>query len=143
MHTKLWFRASAAILFCFALGHTIGFLSFVPSTNAGKAVWSAMTTVYFQENGTSYSYGNFYLGFGLFVSMFYVLLGVLAWFLSMRAEKIPREARSIAWCLCVSQLGATGLSVAYFSLAPIVLASLATITLGMAALRISTNHHTC
>ena len=70
MKPSLWFRIAAVLLFFFALGHTVGFLRFRPATADGRAVLDAMNSVHFRVGSGSFSYGGFYVGFGLFVTSY-------------------------------------------------------------------------
>jgi hypothetical protein len=73
-----WLYRTAAILFViFATGHTIGFLKFVPPTSEGKAVMDAMNTVTLQP-GAAYTFGAFYRGFGLFVTVYFLFAASVA-----------------------------------------------------------------
>lgn len=67
-----WFRITSVLLLLFAAGHTFGFLTFRPATAEGQAVWAAMNGVRFAAGHGTSSYRGFYVGFGLFVSSFYV-----------------------------------------------------------------------
>lgn len=65
MNATFPYRLAAALLMLFAAGHTFGFLAFRPPSREGLAVRDAMNNVAFQFKGSSYTYGNFYKGFGL------------------------------------------------------------------------------
>jgi hypothetical protein len=135
MKAATWFRITSVVMLLFAAGHTFGFLTFRPATAEGQAVWAAMNSVHFAAKHGTYSYAGFYLGFGLFVSSFYVFEVWLLWFLARMAERGVAEARTIAWGLCGLQVVGAGLSVRYFAGAPAVLSVVAAICLGMGAVR--------
>jgi hypothetical protein len=65
MKATLLYRIAAVIFFLFGIGHTYGFLTFLPSSEEGRAVFKAMQDVHFTEHGASLSYGGFYSGFGV------------------------------------------------------------------------------
>ena len=67
MTATLLYRIAAVVLLLFAAGHTFGFLKFQPPTPEGVAVRDAMDNVQFKLGSRSYTYGDFYRGFGLFV----------------------------------------------------------------------------
>ena len=136
MKAATWFRITAVLLLLLAAGHTFGFLTFRPATAEGQAVWTAMNSVHFSMGGHgTFTYGGFYLGFGLFASAFYVFEAWLAWFLGTMAGRGVMEARAIAWVLCALQVVGLGLSLLYFPAAPTVLSVMAAVCLGMGAVR--------
>jgi hypothetical protein len=128
-----WFRITFVVLLLFAAGHTFGFLTFRPATAEGQAVWAAMNSVNFAAKTGTFSYGGFYLGFGLFVSAFYLFAAWLVWFLGRMAERGVIEARAIAWGLCALQVVGAGLSLRYFAAPQVGLSLVAAVCLGMGA----------
>ena len=67
----IWlYRTAAVLLILFAAGHTFGFLNFKAPTAEGVAVFDAMNHVRFTARGATYSYGDFYRGFGLYISVY-------------------------------------------------------------------------
>jgi hypothetical protein len=135
MKPATWFRIAFVVMLLFAVGHTFGFLTFRPATAEGQAVWAAMNSVRFSVGHATFSYGGFYVGFGLFVTAFLAFQTWLVWFLGKMAERAVVEARGIAWSLCVLQVASVGLSLRYFAAVPAVLSVLAAACLGMGALR--------
>ena len=136
MSPRLSLRLAAVVFLLFAAGHTVGFLTFRAPTAEGQAVFSAMNSVHFAADGTTYSYGNFYRGFGLFITVFQLFTAWLAWMLASWAASIPQQVRAIAWALCPMQLISFGLSLAYFAVAPAALSAIAAILLIVAAVRL-------
>ncbi len=114
--SKLWFRVAAGILLLFAIGHTLGFLAFQPATAEGRAVWESMQRVHFSDGHGSFSYGDFYIGFGLFISAFLLFAGWLNWILGGMTD-VPQR-RLLGWSLVALELVSAGLSMWYFSWAP-------------------------
>lgn len=135
MKATTWFRISSVILLLFAVGHTLGFLTFRPATEEGRAVWEAMNNVHFAAKHGTYSYAGFYVGFGLFVTSSYVFEAWLLWFLGRMAARGVMEARAIAWVLCGLQVVGFGLSVRFFAGAPALLSAVAAVCVGMGAVR--------
>jgi hypothetical protein len=136
MSPRLSLRLTALVFLLFAAGHTVGFLTFRAPTAEGQAVFNAMNSVHFAADGTTYSYGNFYRGFGLFITVFQLFTAWLAWMLASWAASAPQQVRTIAWGLCVVQLISLGLSVAYFAAGPAVLSAIAVVLLIVAAVRL-------
>jgi hypothetical protein len=133
MKPVVWFRITAVVILLFAVGHTFGFLAFRPSTTEGRAVWLVMNSVRFAEGHSTFSYGGFYVGFGLFITAFQLFAAWFAWLLgSMAQESAPRVC-AIAWGMFTLQLVEIGLSLRYFSGGPAVLSAMAAASLAMAA----------
>ena len=135
MTSTLLYRIAAVLLILFATGHTIGFLSFTPPTPEGVAVRDAMNNVHFQVRTHSYTYGNFYRGFGLLVTAYLLFSAVLAWQLGSLAVKYPQAVRPLGWMLCSVQIASLILSAIYFSEAPVISSALVAACLGWAARR--------
>jgi hypothetical protein len=135
MKATLLYRIAAVLLILFATAHTIGFLSFTPSTQEGVAVRDAMNTVHFQVRNHTYTYGNFYRGFGLFVSAYLFFSAFLAWQLGSLAVKYPQAVRPLGWMLCTVQVASLILSAMYFSAPPVISSALVAACLGWAARR--------
>jgi hypothetical protein len=132
MKASLLYRISSGLLVLFALGHTIGFSQVDPHWGA-DAVVNGMRTVSFDVQSFNRTYWDFFIGFGLFVSVFLLFAAVLAWrFGSISPERlseIPVERWSFAMCFVVI----SGLTWRYFFLAPGVLSTLAALGLVGAA----------
>jgi hypothetical protein len=130
----IWFRMTAVLFILFGAGHTFGFLSFRPSSPVGLKVWNDMRTIRFAEGHTTFSYRDFYIGFGLFISLFDVFLAWLAWHLAAMSKKISPDASNIAWAMVALQLIGFGLSWRFFAVGPAVFSALAAFTLLACAL---------
>ena len=119
MTATLLYRIAAAVLLLFAAGHTLGFLTFRPSSPQGLAVWESMNSVHFEFAGSTYSYAGFYAGFGLTVTAYMLFSAFLAWHLGSVAAKQPRAIGALAWGFAAVQLACLVLSVRYFFLVAI------------------------
>jgi hypothetical protein len=132
----LWFRIAGVILLLFAAGHTVGFLTFRPDTAEGLAVWNGMQQVHFSKGGATFSYGGFYMGFGLCITLFDVFLAWTSFYLGARWQSMAREAAAFAWALILLQIAGFVLAVRYFSIAPASLTLLLTAAFLLAAIAI-------
>jgi hypothetical protein len=132
MSARILYRISSGLLVLFALGHTVGFRHVDASWNADGVV-NGMRSVSFDVQGFHRSYWDFFSGFGLFVSVFFVFAAVLAWqFGSMSREllsMIPIQRWSFAVCFVLI----AALTWRYFFLVPDVLSTLAALGLVGAA----------
>jgi hypothetical protein len=136
MRPGLWFRISAVVLLLFAIGHTIGFLSFHPPTAQGQAVFAAMNNVRFSAAGSTFSYGDFYRGFGLSITASQLFFAWLAWLLASMAQRDPESARRIVWAMVGLQVVGLVLSLKYFAVGPALLSVVSALCLTMGALSI-------
>jgi hypothetical protein len=133
MKPILLYRIAAVLLVLFALGHTLGFLKFQAPTAEGKAVWEAMNSVHFQIGGSSFSYGGFYIGFGLFVTAYLLFSAALAWQLGTLSLNHPEYIGPIGWSFFLVQIASLVLSWIYFSLPPALFSALIAACLGWAS----------
>jgi len=133
MSATLLYRISSVLLLLFALGHTIGFLKFKPPTAEGIAVRDGMNNVHFEVRGKSYSYGGFYVGFGLFNSVFLFFSALLAWHFGRLAATNPQGIGPLGWAFCLTQLATLVLCWAYFNPIAVTFSALLTVCLGWAA----------
>lgn len=127
------YRIASVLLVLFAAGHTFGFLKFKPATAEGLAVRDAMNNVHFQVGGSTFSYGGFYTGFGLYISLYLLFSAFLAWHLGTVASKSPQAIGALGWVFCAVQVVSLVLSWKYFSAPPAVFSAVIAICLGWAA----------
>jgi len=116
MTAKAFFRASAIVLLVFAALHTMGFLGFVPPTPQGLAVRDAMDSVQFTIKGATYSYGNFYRGFGMFITAALLFEAFLAWMLGALATEKVRGVVSLGSAFVLLQLAGAAIAWRYFGI---------------------------
>jgi hypothetical protein len=126
MKPAVLYRIGAVLLVLFAVLHTFGFLTFKPPTAEGLAVRDAMTNVRFEIDGSSFSYGDFFRGMGLFVTAYLLFSAFLAW--SLAAHPVP----AFAWGLCAVQVAGFALSLIYISIAPALISALVAACVGWA-----------
>ena len=126
MKAWIWLRGLAGILVFFTVGHTLGVMK-PPTGGPQAAVFDAMTRVHFPVMGFNRSYGDFYRGFGLFVSVEFVLLAVIALQVGAVGRRDPRQALPLAWTLEAGCVATAVLSWLYFFAAPIVMSIVAVV----------------
>lgn len=131
MKARWWLRISALLLVLFAVGHTVGFLTFRAPTAEGRAVWEAMKNTRFSDGHGTFSYGDFYQGFGLLLTVYFLFGAWLAWTVGSQ-ESTPLQ-RKIAWAMVALQLPCLGLAMGYFSIVQALPIALITFTLVMGA----------
>jgi hypothetical protein len=132
---SLLYRIAAVLFILFAAGHTFGFLTFVPDTAEGKAVFQSMTDVQFHVDGRSYTYGGFYRGFGIHVTVYLLFSAFLSWQLGQMSVQYPQAAGPIGWVFCAVQVAGLALSILYFFPIAAVFSGLLAVCVGLAVWR--------
>lgn len=92
-----------------------------------------MRSIRFDVLGSNRTYWDFFVGFGLFVSVFLVLLAVLTWQLGGLPAAILASMRGTAWSLVICFGAVSILSLRYFFIIPIVFSILILLCLTAAA----------
>jgi len=133
MNATLPYRIASVLLILFAAGHTVGFLRFKPPTPEAVAVRDAMSNVRFPVGGSQFTYRDFYVGFGLFVTVYLLFSAFLAWHLGNVARANPQAIGALGWAFFVVQVAILALSWIYFFTAPVVFSALVAACLGWAA----------
>jgi len=130
--SRALYRISAVLILLFDLGHSIGYPWSDPKWGVDTV---AMRSSHFQILGFSRTYWDFYVGFGLFVSVFLLLAAVLAWQLGSLDVQVRPLVRVTAWALSLCFAALTVLSWTYFFSIPIVFSGLITACLVTATWR--------
>ena len=126
------YRIASVLLLLFAVGHTVGFRKTDPRWGVDSLLGS-MRSLHFDARGFSRTYWDFYVGFGLFVSVFLIFAAVLAWQLgSLPAESLALM-RGTVWALALCFVVVTILSWRYFFMVPIIFSAVITLSLIAAA----------
>jgi len=133
MKATVLYKISSVVLILFAAGHTFGFLQFKPPSPEGLAVYEAMNTVHFEVGGSKFSYGNFYRGFGLSITVFMLFEAFLAWRLGLLAGSNPGATAVLGWALFAVQVVSVILSWIYFSAVPAAFSLAVAVGLGWAS----------
>ncbi len=107
------------LLLLFAAGHTLGFRR-TDSKWGLDSLLGLMRSIRFDVQGLSRTYWDFYVGFGLFVSVFLVFAAVFAWQLGGLAPEVLALLRGPVWALAICFAAVTILSCRYFFTAPII-----------------------
>ena len=92
-----------------------------------------MRSTHFYIMGFSRTYWDFYVGFGLFVSVFLLLAVVLAWQLGRLPPESLALMRGTAWAFALCFAAITVLSWKYFFIIPIVFSIVTTLCLTVGA----------
>ena len=133
MKPTLLYRIAAVLYVLLAAAHTIGFQRFVPPTAEGVAVRDAMFNTHFALHGGTFTYGGFYIGFGLSVGIYMLFAAFLAWHLGSLAKRDPSAIGALGVVFCAMQVAQLMICLAYFFTAPIVFESVIALVLALAA----------
>ena len=118
LKASILYRTASVLLALFAAGHTLGFRAVDPQWGVGSLI-SSMQSIHFDAMGSSRTYWDFYVGFGLFVSVFLVFAAVLSWQLAGLPAGTLAQMRGTAWALVLCFGAVTILSFRYFFIIPI------------------------
>jgi len=124
--SRVLYRIAAALILLFDIGHSAGYPWSDPKWGVDT---SAMRSSHFQILGFSRTYWDFYVGFGLFVSVFLLLAAVLAWQLGSIPAQTAPLVRATAGALSLSFIAVTLLSWMYFFTIPIIFSGLIAVCL--------------
>ena len=119
MRAKVLFRIAAILILLFAVGHTLGFWQIDPQWGIGGVI-EGMRSTRFVTQGFQRTYWDFYIGFGLFVSVFLAFSSLVAWQLGALPEARAGDFRVIAWALVLVYAITAVLSWRFFFVAPMV-----------------------
>jgi hypothetical protein len=114
------YRITAALLILFGVLHTIGFLRFVPPTPDGQAALAAMNTTHLETAGRTFTYGMFYRGFGLFLTVYLLFGAYVAWHLGNQSRRSLSGIGALPWVFAALQLMTLIDSWLYFPAPPII-----------------------
>jgi len=134
LKASLFYRIAAVLILLFAVGHTVGFLQSDPSWGVDSLL-ASMKSIHFNIQGFTRSYWDFFVGFGLFVTVFLLFAAMLAWQLGGLGVETLERMRFIAWTFPVCFAAITVLNWRYFFPIPLVFSFVITVCLILAAWR--------
>lgn len=132
MKASLLYRIASILLLLFAVGHTLGFRRVDPKWGIDSLI-SSMRSIRFNANGFERSYWDFFVGFGLFVSVLMVFAAIIAWQLGGLAPGTLVAMRISAWGFVVCFAAVAYLSWRYFFAVPVVFSIVILLCLAVAA----------
>jgi hypothetical protein len=119
MKASLLYRVSSILLVLFAIGHTLGFRQIDPTWGVDSLVQS-MKSIHFNANGADRTYWEFFVGFGLFVTVLMLFASIIAWQFGSLPSDILAAMRVSAWGFAVCFAVIACLSWRYFFIVPVV-----------------------
>jgi hypothetical protein len=132
MKASWLYRIASVLLLLFAVGHTVGFLQIDPKWGVDSLVQS-MKSVRFNANGSDRTYWDFYVGFGLFVTVLLVFASLVAWQFGGLPAATLAAMRISAWGFVVCFAAVAYLSWRYFFLIPVIFSIVICLCLACAA----------
>lgn len=130
MKPALFLRIAAVLTFVESIGHTVGGVFGKPEPGPASTAIAAMQSNQFPILGFSRNYWDFYLGFGLSISVMLVAEAVILWQLASLAGK--SRIRVIVAVFLGEYLGLAVLSWKYFFWPPLITDVLIAIALAVA-----------
>ncbi|HSS21532.1 MAG TPA: hypothetical protein VLL54_15775 [Pyrinomonadaceae bacterium] len=132
MKASIFFRIAAVLLLLFAVGHTLGFRESDPTWGVDTLLGS-MRSIHFDVQGFNRTYWDFFVAAGFSVGVLYLFAAVLAWQLGGLPAETLALMRVTVWAFALCFAAIAFLSVRYLFVIPIVLASVITVCLVVAA----------
>jgi len=129
---SVFYRIAAVLLLLWTIGHTLGFRQSDPKWGV-DALIASMQSIRFDTQGFSRSYWDFFVGFGLFVSVFLFFTAVLTWQLGGLNRDTLRLMPVLTWTLATCFIGLTVLSWMYFFTLAVVFSAVISLCLITAA----------
>src|SRR5438105_8957188 len=96
MKASTFYRIAAVLILLFDVGHTTGYPWSDPKWGVDLG---SMRSTHFEIFGFSRTYWDFYIGFGLFVTVFLLLSAIVAWQLGGLPAETSGRMRGPAWSI--------------------------------------------
>lgn len=135
MKPVLSLRIASALTFLHAVLHTIGGVLSAPAPGAQLAAVAAMKANPFPIMGTTRSYWDFTLGYGLAIGLFLLMESVVFWQLGSLAKAGAQSLRPVLATFFAGYLIFAAISCQYFFAAPAITEILIALCLGVAILK--------
>lgn len=132
MRSTTFLRIASLVTLFYFVGHSSGY-PWTPSVEpADLAIIEAMKGHSFDVVGSLRSFWDFYVGFGITISLLILALAVVLWQLGSMAKADPARVRNILATLFAAFLINTVISVRYFFIIPTVTSAVITLCVGLA-----------
>jgi hypothetical protein len=132
MRPVIFLRIASVLTFVHAALHTIGGVFGGAAPGVQQATVAVMKANEFVAMGVTRTYWDFYMGFGLAVSVFLTAEAVVFWQLSSLAKTDALRLRPVLATFLVGYLGFAAVSYRYFFVAPVITEILIALCLGLA-----------
>jgi hypothetical protein len=132
MRTVIFLRIASVLTMIHAVLHTIGGVFGGAAPGLQQATVAVMKANEFAVMGVMRSYWDFYMGFGLVVSVFLTVEAVVFWQLGSLAKADALRLRPVLATFLIGYLGAAVVSYRYFFVGPVITEMLIALCLGLA-----------
>jgi hypothetical protein len=132
MKASWLYRTASILLLLFAAGHTLGFRQIDSKWGVDSLVQS-MKSIHFNANGSDRTYWDFFVGFGLFVTVLMLFSSIVAWQLGGLPAGTLAQVRIVAWGFVVCFGLVVYLSWRYFFSIPVIFSIAILLCLAVAA----------
>jgi hypothetical protein len=132
MRPVIFLRIASVLTFVHAALHTIGGVFGGAAPGVQQATVAVMKANEFPAMGATRSYWDFYMGFGLVVSVFLTMEAIVFWQLSSLAKTDALRLRPVLATFLIGFLGVAVVSYRYFFSAPVITEILIALCLGLA-----------
>jgi hypothetical protein len=132
MRTVLFLRIASVLTLIHAALHTIGGVFGKAAPGPQQAAVTAMQVNQFQVMGVTRTFWDFYMGFGLVVSVFLTMEAIVFWQLGSLAKMDALRLRPVLATFLIGFLGVAVVSYRYFFVAPVITEILIALCLGLA-----------
>jgi hypothetical protein len=132
MKPVIFLRIASVLTFLHAALHTIGGVFGGAAPGVQQATVAVMKANEFAVLGVTRSYWDFYMGFGLVVSVFLTMEAVVFWQLGSLAKADALRLRPVVATFLIGYLGAAVVSYRYFFAGPVITEILIALCLGLA-----------
>jgi len=132
LKASILYRAASVLLLLFAVLHTYGFRQVDPDWRVDPLI-SSMRSIHFDLMGSSRTYWDLFVGFGLLFSVFLVFTAILAWQLGGLPAQTSSLMRGTAWGLVICFAAVTIVCFRYAFIIPSVFSILILLCLTAAA----------
>lgn len=131
MSQRVYIRIASVITVIFAAGHLMGATeSWSPPGET--AVLQSMRAFEFDAMGSTRSYADFYVGFGLYIGVLLIAQAVLLWQLGALATVDERRVRPMVAALLIASVAGTVVSWQFIFLLPALFSAATGLCLGLA-----------
>jgi hypothetical protein len=127
-----FYRIASMLLVIFAALHTFGFRQLDPQWGVDSLIRS-MQSIHFDIMGSDRTYWDFFVGFGLFFTIFLLFTAVLAWQLAGLSHPTLAVMRGTGWALVICFAAVTILAFRYAFVVPTVFSGVILLCLTAAA----------
>jgi hypothetical protein len=131
MKPALFLRIASVSVIVQSVLHTIGGVFGKPGPGAASAAVAAMKANHFPVTGLDRTYWDFFIGFGLVITVFLVVEGVVFWLLGSLAAK-GVEVRPILAAFFVGYMSLAALAYVFFFAGPLICDAVVAALLGIA-----------